>query len=90
MNHPIYIHKLSPTELLLVRDIIRLPSGIIYDLMAPSRVKAKQTTIRNLRQIYTASSHDGADHEGGPIFNLIGGHVSLQPGSKLLDAAWCC
>lgn len=79
----------SLTELLVVVGIILVLSGIIYAVMAPARVKAKETNcMGNLRQLYTASSLYSSDNEGASMIDDLDGHVGLTRGFKDALAAY--
>lgn len=66
------------TELLIVIGIILVLSGTIYALLAPARVKAKETScMSNLKQLYLAVSLYGQDNSDAHEFEELDGHVSL-------------
>lgn len=68
----------SLTELLVVVGIILLLSGIIYAVMAPARMKAKQTTcMGNLRQLYAALSLYSSDYSDSEASEIMDGHIGL-------------
>lgn len=70
----------SLTELLVVVGIILVLSGIIYAVMAPARVKSKQTAcMENLRGLHKASLLYSADNEGNDVEELDG-HTTLYIG----------
>lgn len=66
------------TELLIVVGIILVLSGITYAVLAPARVKAKETScMNNLKQLYTAVTLYGQDNADAHGFEELDGHVSL-------------